>query len=61
MNDNITDAFIQKVLSVLPEEGLKKLNAMIDDDSISEEAVENLLKLYSIDPATIAKEIGENA
>lgn len=56
----VTDAFIRKLLSILPEEGLKKLNAMVDDDSISEEAVNNLLKIYSIDSAEIAKEIGEN-
>ena len=59
MNDNITDVFIQKILSVLPEEGLEKLNAMIDDGSISEESVNNLLKSYSIDPKIIAKEIEE--
>ena len=55
--DNITDAFIKKVLSVLPEEGLRKLNAMIDDDSISEEAVNNLLAEYGIDPKVIIKEV----
>lgn len=54
---NITDEFIKKVLAILPEEGLKKLNAMIDDDNISEDSINTLLQEYNIDPKTIIEEI----
>ncbi len=57
MNNINTDAFIKKVLTSLPEEGLNKLNAMIDDGSVSEEKVNNLLIEYGIDPKDIAKEV----
>ena len=54
---NIADEFIKKVLAILPEEGLKKLNAMIDDDNISEDSVNTLLREYGIDPKIIIEEI----
>ena len=54
---NITDEFIKKVIAALPEEGLKKLNTMIDDDSISEDSVNALLREYNVDPKTIIEEI----
>ena len=56
MDDN-TDKFIDKVLEILPSEGLEELNAMIDGGQISKESLEDLLKKYNINPATIAKDI----
>ena len=54
---NITDEFIKKILTALPENGLKKINNMIDNDSISEDSVNALLREYNIDPKTIIEEI----
>ena len=54
---NITDEFIKKILTALPEDGLKKINNMIDNDSISEDSVNALLREYNIDPKTIIEEI----
>ena len=54
---NITDEFIKKILRALPEDGLKKINNMIDNDSISEDSVNALLREYNIDPKTIIEEI----
>lgn len=56
MDDN-TDKFIDKVVESLPTEGLEELNAMIDEGKISKESLEDLLKKYNINPATIAKDI----
>jgi hypothetical protein len=52
---NITERFIDGVLSALPEEGVEKLNKLLDDDSISEETLSELLKEYKIDPIEIIK------
>ena len=56
MDDN-TDKFIDRVLEILPSEGLEELNAMIDEGKTSKESLEDLLKKYNINPATIAKDI----
>ena len=55
--DSVTDAFVRRVLEILPEEGLKKLNVMIDDGSITEGAVNGLLSEYGIDSKEIIKEV----
>lgn len=52
---NITERFIDGVLSTLPEEGVEKLNKLLDSDSISEETLSELLKEYKIDPIEIIK------
>lgn len=52
---NITERFIDGVLSALPEEGAEKLNKLLDSDSISEETLSELLKEYKIDPIEIIK------
>lgn len=52
---NITERFIDGVLSALPKEGAEKLNRLLDGDNISEETLSELLKEYKIDPIEIIK------
>ncbi len=52
---SITESFISGVLSMLPEEGINKLNQLLDD-GITEGALTELLKEYEIDPLEVLKE-----
>ena len=52
---SITESFISGVLSMLPEEGINKLNQLLDD-GITEGALTELLKEYKIDPLEVLKE-----
>jgi hypothetical protein len=52
---SITESFISGVLSMLPEEGINKLNQLLDD-GITEEELIGLLREYKIDPLEILKE-----
>ena len=54
------DAFIKGILRLLPEEGLIELNELIDNNTITEESLNNLLKKYNIDPADALKNTMEN-
>lgn len=52
---SITESFISGVLSMLPEEGINKLNRLLDDE-ITEGALTELSKEYEIDPLEVLKE-----
>ena len=52
---SVTESFISGVLSMLPEEGINKLNQLLDD-GITEGALTELLKEYEIDPLEVLKE-----
>ena len=59
MDDITTDKFIQKVIDILPDDGLQKLNTMIDKNEVTEAALSELLRQYNIDVAGIVKAIKE--
>ena len=59
MDDITTDKFIKKVLDILPDDGLQKLNTMIDNNEVTEASVNELLQQYNIDVASIIKSIKE--
>ena len=52
---SITESFISGVLSMLPEEGINKLNRLLDD-GITEGALTELLEEHEIDPLEVLKE-----
>ncbi len=47
---DITERFIEGVLDLLPKEGLDKLNRLIDEDDLTKESLDALLKEYNVDP-----------
>ena len=57
----ITERFIVEVLNVLPEDGLKKLNKLVDEDEVTEESLTALLAEYNIDPLKILRNSDEEA
>lgn len=59
VDDITTDKFIQKVIDILPDDGLQKLNTMIDENEVTEAALSELLRQYNIDVAGIVKAIKE--
>lgn len=54
------DTFIKEILRLLPEEGLIELNELIDNNTITEESLNNLLKKYNINSADALKNTMEN-
>ena len=53
---SITEGFIDGVLSALPKEGIDELKNLLDNDSITQKSLSELLEKYEIDPLTILKE-----
>ena len=49
------DKFVDALLNLLPEEGLKKLNSMLDAGEVSEEQARELMKEFNISAADVAK------
>ncbi|MBR0461075.1 hypothetical protein IJI91_03815 [Candidatus Saccharibacteria bacterium] len=53
------DKFIAEILRLLPEEGLKELETLLDAGDISESQIYDLLAKYDIDPKNVAKTVNE--
>lgn len=53
------DKFVDALLNLLPEEGLKKLNSMLDAGEVSEEQAKELMKEFNISAADVAKKASD--
>jgi len=47
---DITERFIRGILNLLPQDGLNKLKRLLDEDNVTEESLNSLLKEYNVDP-----------
>ena len=52
---SITESFIEGMLNALPDEGIDKLNKLLDEEKVTNESLSELLKEYDINPLEVLK------
>lgn len=55
----ISQKTIKKIIQLLPNEGIKELNEIIDDDELNDSKITRLFAKYNVKPEDIKLKIGE--